>query len=391
MKIKVGVVTVSRSDYGIYRPLLDKFYHSKDFELQLFVTGMHLSSAYREMLQEIEQDGYPIQAKIDMLLSSDSPVGIAKSMGLGTLGFADALNKSRPDVLIVLGDRFEMHAAALASVPFKIPLIHIHGGELTYGAFDELFRHSLTKMSHLHFVSMKDYKWRVIQMGEDPSRVIVSGALALDYIDHQPLLTRSELEKTFGIDMSRPVVLVTFHPVTMEYEHTGTYAKHLLNALEDFSNCTLVFTGSNVDTHSSVITAQIKLFIARKKNAYFVKHFGQHGYFSMLKLASVMVGNSSSGIIEAPSFKLPVVNIGTRQKGRVRSKNVIDVGAEPDSIRVGLMKGLSPEFRLRLEGLINPYGDGRASERILSTLRSIDVQSLTPKLFYDLPFLEGRE
>lgn len=366
----IGVVTVGRSDYGIYLPLLRKIQADPDLRLCLIVAGMHLSPEFGLTVKAIEEDGFQIAERVEMLLSSDTPEAIAKSMGLGTIGFAQAYGRFRPDILIVLGDRFEMHAAALAALPFKIPVAHIHGGELTQGAFDDALRHSITKLSHLHFVSTEEYARRVIQMGEEPSRVAVAGALSLDNLHSVKLLSLHELEAKYGLRLKRPLLLVTYHPVTLEYEQTEWQVEELLAALE-ICAMPVVFTMPNADTNGRLIEKKIMDFVRTHSSAQYVANLGVQGYFSLMSLAAAMVGNSSSGIIEAPSLGLPVVNIGSRQQGRVRAANVIDVGYDRDEIKRGIEKAVGAGFRASLRGLSNPYGDGHAADLIVSRLRTV--------------------
>ena len=368
----VGVVTVARSDYGIYLPVLRWIEEDPELRLHLIVAGMHLSPEFGLTVRAIEQDGFQIQERIEMLLSSDAPEGIAKSMGLGTIGFAQAYARFCPDILLVLGDRFEMHAAVVASLPFTIPVAHVHGGESTEGAIDEVLRHSITKMSHLHFVSTEYYAQRVIRMGEEPWRVVVSGAPALDNLHTIRLLSREELETQYGLDLKAPFLLVTYHPVTLEYEQTEMQMLELLAALEEVRTG-VIFTYPNADTRSRAIIQMIHEFAAQQKSAQVVTNLGTQEYFSMMKHAAAMVGNSSSGIIEAASFKLPVVDIGTRQRGRLREKNVIDAECSRGEILSGIKKAISPQFRASLEDLVNPYGDGQASERIVDRLKQVNL------------------
>lgn len=368
----IGVVTVSRSDYGIYFPILQKIQASPDLRLHLIVGGMHLSPEFGLTVKAIEADGFEVGERVEMLLSSDTPEAIAKSMGLGTIGFAQVYTRFRPDILLVLGDRFEMHAAALAALPFKIPVAHIHGGELTEGAIDNALRHSMTKLSHLHFVSTEEYARRVIQMGEEPWRVIISGAPTLDNLHSFKPLSRDDLEDLIGMSLDPPPLLVTYHPVTLEYEAAEWQVKELLEALWIVSK-PVVFTMSNADTSGRITADKIREFVREGSSTKLVLNMGMQAYFSIMKHAAAMVGNSSSGIIEAPSFELPVVNIGTRQCGRMRAKNVIDVGYHRHEVVSGIQKAMSQEFKAALRGMHNPYGEGHASEVILNHLRSIDL------------------
>lgn len=369
----IGVVTVSRSDYGAYLPVLRKIQADTELKLHLIVAGAHLSSDFGLTVKEIEADGFEIGEQVKISYSSDTPEGIAKSMGQGTLGFAEAYARFRPDILLVLGDRFEMHAAALAALPFKIPLAHIHGGELTEGAFDDALRHSITKLAHLHFVSTQEYAERVIQLGEEPWRVTVSGAPSLDNLRSMRLLTAEELLNRSHVRVSPKTLLVTFHSVTLEYEETKWQTEELLAALES-SGLPAIFTMPNADTNNRLIRRRIQDFLKTHPSAQAIENLGTIGYFSLMSLVVAMVGNSSSGIIEAPSFKLPVVNIGTRQQGRLRAANVIEVGYKRTEIVEGIKKAVRPSFRESLRDLVNPYGNGKASEKITEHLKKVVLE-----------------
>lgn len=379
----IGVVTGARSDYGIYAPLLRAILADPDLHLRLYVTGMHLSPEFGLTVRMIEADGFRIDERVEMLLSSDTPEGISKSMGLGVMGFAQVFARSRPDILVVLGDRFEMHAAAVAALPFKVPVAHIHGGEVTQGAIDDALRHSITKLSHLHFVALQTYAQRVMQLGEEPWRITVCGALSLDNLNSMQLLTPSDLESQYGVCLDPPPLLVTFHPVTLEYEQTEWQITELLAALEE-TGLPVVFTLPNADTGNCIIRQKINEYSRSCSDVWMLESLGTQGYFSLMKVAAAMVGNSSSGIIEAPSLGLPVVNIGTRQAGRVRAANVVDAGHSRAEVSEGVRKALSPGFRASLRNLHNPYGDGKAVDRILQKLKSAALgQSLLVKRFYD--------
>ena len=301
---------------------------------------MHLSPEYGLTVREIEGDGYEIAERVEVLIASDTAEAISKSMGLGVIGFAQVFSRWRPDILIVLGDRFEMHAIALAALPFKIPIAHLSGGELTEGAIDDVLRHSLTKLSHLHFVSTQEYAHRVIQLGEEPWRVVVSGEPGLDNVRTLKLLSRSEIEARFEVQIDRPFLLVTYHPVTLEYEQTEWQIGELLAALLE-TRLPVIFTWPNADTGNRIIRAKLEQFVAANSSSRLVANFGMQAYFSVMNLAAAMVGNSSSGIVEAASFQLPVVNVGTRQHGRVRARNVIDVGYGRDQISAGIQQALA--------------------------------------------------
>lgn len=379
----VGVVTTSRADYGIYLPILKRIQSDPDLKLRLLVTGMHLSPEFGMTARAIEEDGFEIASKVEMLLSSDTPAGISKSIGLGVIGFSQAYSDFRPDILLVLGDRFEMLAAAVAAMPFKIPVAHIHGGELTEGAIDESIRHSITKMSHLHFASTETYAKRIIQMGEEPWRVTVSGAPGLDNLKDVSLLTMKELQDRYSLNARGRFLIATYHPVTLEYEQTEMQMRELLAALDE-SDENIVFTYPNADTCGRSIIQMLEEFSKKREKVDVVMSMGTQGYFSLMNHAAAMIGNSSSGIIEAASFKLPVVNIGNRQLGRVRGKNVIDVGYNRSEILAGIRKALSPEFRESLGDLVNPYGDCNASERIVKRLKEAKLdEGILRKRFYN--------
>lgn len=381
----IGVVTVARSDYGIYLPVLRKIQADPNFNLYLYVTGMHLSPEFGYTVEMIKGDGFEVNAQVEMLLSGDTAESISKSMGLGTIGFAQAFAHFRPDILLVLGDRFEMFAAALAAVPFKIPIAHIHGGEVTQGAIDDALRHAMTKLSHLHFASTEVYARRIVQLGEEPWRVIVAGAPSLDNLHTVKLLSASEFERKYGIPMSEPPLLVTYHPVTLEFEQTEWQVGELLSALELLDRPT-IFTLPNADTSGRLIIKMLKDYVQNHSRAWIVDNLGTQGYFSGMALASAMIGNSSSGIIEAASFRLPVVNIGNRQKGRTHGRNVINADYSCSSIVGAAKQALAPEFRRDLQSLNNPYGRGQASAVIVDTLREVALdERLIYKRFHDVP------
>lgn len=379
----IGVVSVARSDYGILSPILRRIRQDPELKLHLIVGGMHLSREFGLTVREIERDGFPIAERVEALSSSDSPAGIAGAMGRGLTGFAQAFSRFRPDLFVAAGDRFETAAAVLAALPFKIPVAHLHGGEITQGAFDDALRHAMTKLSHLHFVATEEYARRVIRMGEEPWRVLVSGAPALDNLRAIRLLSREQLQEKIGLGFKRAPLLVTFHPVTLEYEQAERQAEDLLEALR-LSDFPIVFTRPNADTNGRVITRGIQSFLQRHPQARLVDSLGTEAYFSLMAVAAAMVGNSSSGLVEAPSFLLPVVNIGTRQAGRVRARNVIDVGYGQQEIADGIKEAVSPEFRAGLQGLVNPYGDGTAAERIVRRLKEVALdERLIVKCFQD--------
>jgi len=381
----IGAVTVGRSDYGLLRPVLKRIQSDSDLKLALLVGGIDSSSDSAKRIAMIHGDGFSISGTGSKPPDGDTPVAIARAIGEGVAGFAALFDSAiRPDLLLVLGDRFEMHAAALAALPFNIPVAHVHGGEITEGAFDDALRHSMTKLSHLHFASTEQHAQRLIQMGEEPWRVTISGAPGLDNIGAMTLLTPPELETQFGVSISARPLLVTFHPVTLEYEKTEWHVAQLLDAIRA-SSLPSVFTMPNADTGNRTIVRLIRSFVEGNSSAVLIENFGTQAYFSMMANSAAMVGNSSSGIIEAASFKLPVVNIGTRQKGRTRAGNVLDVGYTTDEIVVGIRKAMDPAFRASLAGLRNPYGDGNASSTIVTRLKSVVLdEKLIKKQFCDL-------
>ena len=384
----IGVVTTSRADYSAYRPLLKAFQADPDISPKLYVSGMHLSPEFGLTVRFVENDGIEIAERIEMLLSSDTPEGIAKSMGLGLIGFSQAFSKYHPDILVVLGDRYEMLAATLAALPFKIPVAHLCGGELTQGAIDDALRHSITKLSHLHFTSTEVYAHRVIQLGEDPNCVFVSGEPALDHILTAPQLTPKELKHRFGVDVERPFLLVTFHPVTLEYEKVEWQIDELLAAL-DQARFPVIFTMPNADTAGRIIATRMRQWVQSNPSmGEMVDNFGAEAYHSVLRRAVAVVGNSSSGLIEAPSFKVPAVNIGIRQTGRIRAANVIDIGYDRADILSAIQKAASNEFRNSLQSLTNPYASktNSAVSSITSVLKCVDLgNTLLQKKFHDQP------
>jgi UDP-hydrolysing UDP-N-acetyl-D-glucosamine 2-epimerase len=383
MKRTIGVVSGARADFGLYRPILRAILAEPALELRLLVCGMHLAADFGHTVDEIVAEGFPIAERIETLLASDTPAGVAKSMGLGVAGFAQSYARARPDILLLLGDRYEMFAAATAALPFVIPIAHIHGGETTEGAIDEAIRHALTKMSHIHFVATEDAGRRVIRMGEQPSRVLVSGAPALDNLSALKFLDRAELERATGFPFDPAPLLTTVHPTTLEHEDTGAQIDEVMAALS-MARRPVLFTFPNADTSGRRIIDAIRHYVAAHPNAAAVPNLGGLAYFSAMRLAAAVVGNSSSGIIEAASFQTPVVNIGSRQRGRLRARNVIDAAPRRDAIIDALERALAPSFREGLAGLVNPYGDGRAADRIVRRLKDVPLDlSLVEKVFYD--------
>lgn len=383
---KICVVTGSRAEYGLLYWLMRGIRDSEDLELQVVVTGMHLSPEFGLTYKVIEQDGFRIDAGVEMLLSSDTAVGVTKSVGLGMLGFADLWPKLKPDIVVVLGDRFEILAAAAAAMFARLPIAHIHGGETTEAAIDESIRHAISKMAQLHFVAAEEYRRRLIRMGEQPERVFVVGGLGIDNILRLPLLSREELERAMDFALGPRNLLVTFHPVTLDESAAGAQVHELLTALGELSDTHLVFTMPNADADGRAIYALLEGFVAtRPKTAKLFKSLGQLRYLSCMKHCDGVVGNSSSALIEAPSLCTGSINIGDRQKGRLKAGSVIDCEPTAPAIRAAVQRLYAPSFRRNLAQTVNPYGSGGASEKIVGTLRSVPLARIFVKPFYDLP------
>ena len=382
---KICAITVGRSDWGILRPVVQRIKDDPNLQLHLVVAAAHLLEDHGSTLELISSDGFEVDDQVDMLLAADSPTAIAKSMGLGTIGFADIYRKTSPDMVLLLGDRFEMHAAAVAAIPFKIPLAHIHGGEVSYGAIDDSFRHAITKYSHLHFASTQSHARRIMQLGEEPWRITVSGAPGLDNLRRIRLLKREELEACLEMEFSDRPLLICFHPVTLQHEAPAQQTKEIIAALQDF-DCPIVWSRPNADPGNLAIVRLVKDFCRNRPQSTMVHNLGTQVYFSLMHEAAAMVGNSSSGIVEAASFGLPVVNIGLRQAGRERSGNVIDVDCHSTAISTGIQEAISDEFRQKVNSTENVYGDGEAAQKIVDCLRDTQLdENLLIKRFSDFP------
>lgn len=382
----IGVVTTSRADYAAYRPVMRAIQGDPELRLLLYVSGTHLSPQHGLTIREIEADGFEISQQIDVPLISDSPTGISESMGQALASFARALAQTRPDILLIEGDRFEMLAFALAAVPFNIPMAHMGGGDVTIGAIDDALRHALTKLSHLHFPSTEEYARRIMQMGEDPWRITVSGEPSLDAFASMKLFGREELKAAHSLSLPESFLIVTYHPVTLQPSEGEWQIEQLLEALT-MVNHPAIFTMPNADAGNQQIRKRIRQFAAANSSKVcLVENLGVAAYASLMALADAMVGNSSSGIIEAASFKLPVVNVGIRQAGRVRAKNVIDVGNSKEEIVAGIVRAVAPDFRTSLNDLKNPYATGCAIDRIVRILKEVKIDArLLQKRFSDLP------
>jgi GDP/UDP-N,N'-diacetylbacillosamine 2-epimerase (hydrolysing) len=385
MNRKICVITGTRAEYGLLRWVMQGIKDDPELTLQVVVTGMHLSPEFGLTFKEIEDDGFEINRKVEILISSDTPVGVVKSMGLGLIGFADALNELKPDLIVVLGDRFEIFAAASAALVSCIPIAHLHGGETTEGAFDEALRHSITKMAHLHFVAAKEYRQRVIQLGEQPEKVFLVGGMGIDNIQRLKLLNRTELEASIDFKFGNKNLLITFHPVTLENETASDQMAELLEVLSGLTDTNLIFTMPNADTHGRTLIKMVENFVAQHPNARAFTSLGPLRYLSCVSHVDGVVGNSSSGLAEVPSFKKGTVNIGDRQRGRLLASSVINCEPTRKSIQAAIQQLYSEDFMKNLSGVQNPYGNGGASEQVVQTLKCIAIEDIVKKSFYDLP------
>ncbi|MBQ9991396.1 MAG: UDP-N-acetylglucosamine 2-epimerase (hydrolyzing) [Lachnospiraceae bacterium] len=383
---KICVVTATRAEYGLLRPVIDKLASSEDIELQLVVTGMHLSPEFGLTYREIEEDGYPIRKKIEMLLSSDTEPAITKSMAVALMGFADFFADDRPDIVVILGDRYEMLMTATAAMIAKIPIAHIHGGELTEGAYDDAIRHSITKMSQLHFASTEEYQRRIIQLGECPERVFNVGALGVESIKKIKLLSKEELEKNLNFSIQDNTFVVTYHPVTLETFSSEVQFSNLLQVIDRHQEWKVIFTKANADTDGRIINRMIDEYVGKhNERCIAFSSLGQLRYLSVLQYCSAVVGNSSSGIIEVPSFHIPTINIGNRQQGRITGGSVIHCGYESSEIEEAINKALSSEFMEMIKGYMNPYEGINTSEKIVGKIKEVLAKGIdTKKKFYDI-------
>ncbi len=379
-KRKICIVTGTRAEYGLFNPIMQKIQNSDELELQLIATTMHLSGEFGSTYKQIEKDGFIIDEKIENLLASDSKAAIAKSTGLATILLSDAFTKLKPDLVLLLGDRYETHAAAATAMLMNIPIAHIHGGEITEGAVDEQIRHSISKMSYIHFASTEAYRQRIIQMGEDPSRVFTSGAPGIDNIINLELLAKTELEDNLNWKFGESSALFTYHPVTLDSNDINDEINHIFAAIEQ-TDLNILFTYANADADGRIINQKIEVFCRNKPTKYkVVKSLGQLRYLSAMKYVNLLVGNTSSGIIEAASFQKPVVNIGNRQKGRLQSGNVIDCSVE--TLNNAIEQSFSKEFQDSCKTLTNIYGGGNASNTIVDVLSSVKLSVI--KKFVDM-------
>lgn len=385
MTRRICFVTGTRAEYGLLRGVISGIRDAADCKLQIVATGAHLSPEFGLTYREIEADGHVIDERVEILLSSDTPVGVSKAIGLGMIGFADSFARLRPDLIVLLGDRFELLAAASAALVAGIPIAHIHGGETTEGAFDEAIRHSVTKMSHLHFVAAAPYHDRVIQLGEAPERVFLVGGLGIDAIERLDLLDRAGLEAALDFKLGRRNLLITFHPVTLDAGASAEQMRALLDALTTLDRDThLFFTMPNADAGSRELKAMVQDFVATHTNARAFTSLGQFRYLSCMRHMDGVIGNSSSGLIETPSFGIGTINIGDRQAGRLKAASVIDCAAQRDAIEWALIRLFSADFQAKLADVVNPYGNGGASEAIVTKLVHYPLEGVLKKQFYDI-------
>lgn len=385
-KRKICVVTGSRAEYGLLYWIIKEINSDKNLKLQLIVTGMHLSREFGETYKEIERD-FKIDRKLNIQLSSDTSIGISKSMGIAQNSFSKAYEELKPNIVLVLGDRYEIFSAAIAAMISNIPIAHIHGGELTKGSWDNCIRHCITKMAHLHFVATKEYKYRVIQLGEDPKKVFNFGALGIENINKIKLFNKNEFENSINFKLNKKNLIITFHPATLENNTSGKQFDKVLDALNELNETNIIFTNTNSDKNGRIINKMIREFVGKnQKKAIAFKSLGQQRYLSALRHVDAVVGNSSSGIIEAPSFKIGTINIGDRQKGRIKAKSVIECLASKRQIKKSIQKIYSKEFQNILKTVKNPYDYGSPSKKIVKILKHYNLKNILKKNFYNIEF-----
>jgi GDP/UDP-N,N'-diacetylbacillosamine 2-epimerase (hydrolysing) len=386
MKKTICIVTGTRAEYGLLRPIIKQFIVTDYFDLKIVATGMHLSEDFGLTYKEIEADGISIDAKIDVLQNDDSNKAMSIAIGVGVIGFAEYFDKNQPDLVVILGDRFEIFAAATAAAVACIPIAHLFGGETTQGAVDEFFRHSISKMSFLHFTSTEQYRQRVINMGEAPDRVFNVGATGVENILSMPLMNKDELARSIEFDLNRPYALVTFHPVTLEKNTATKQIEELLSALDEIRGLNFIFTKANADASGRAINKKIDAYCEGKGNTIAFTSMGVLRYLSAMKYCEMVIGNSSSGIMETPSFKKPTINIGDRQKGRIHAKSVISCKPEKHSIIKSIDKARSQQFLREIANQVSPYGDGKTSEKIVALIKDfLDNDKINlKKSFYDV-------
>ena len=383
---KIVIVTATRAEYGLLAPIIKKFMNEPDMDIRVAVTGAHLSPEFGMTVKEIESDGIPIDKKIEILMSSDTPVAISKSMGLALISFAEYFEESKPDALMLLGDRYETLAVACAAMNARIPIIHLYGGEATEGAIDEAVRNAITKMSFLHFTSTEEYKHRVIQMGEAPDRVFCVGAMGVENAKNVKLLSKKELEKEIGFSLGDKYAVLTFHPVTLESNTAESQTNELLQAIIKVPDINFLCTKANADADGRIINKLIEKYAEEYPNIHLVDSLGAKRYLSALSHSEFVIGNSSSGIVEVPSFKIPTINIGDRQLGRIQAESIINCEPQENRIFEAIKKAMSKEFKDRLDNIKNPYGDGNTSVKILDIIKDFftNEKIVLKKNFYDI-------
>lgn len=385
MKKIISILTATRAEFGLLKPIISKLYTIKEFDVRIVVTGAHLSPEFGLTYKEIEKDGFKIDEKIEILLSSDTPSSISKSMGLAMISFADYFEKLRPDVLIVLGDRYETLAVAITAMNQRIPIAHLYGGETTEGAIDESFRHAITKLSYLHFTSTDEYRNRVIQLGEHPNRVFNVGAIGIENILSENLLSKEELERELKIDLSKPYAVVTFHPVTLESNSSKKQIESLLEACKEYKSLSFIFTKANADSEGRIINKLIDEYAEDNDNIFAFTSLGMRRYLSALKHCSMVIGNSSSGLVEAPSFGIATINIGDRQKGRIQADSIINCEPTKDDITKSINLAQSGEFVQKAKRAVNPYRNGDTSNKVVEVIKNylLNNKIYLKKKFYD--------
>lgn len=383
---KINILTATRAEYGLLKPIIKKLMEVSEFDVRVVVTGAHLSPEFGLTYKEIENDGIKIDKKIEILLSSDTPTSISKSMGLAMISFADYFEELMPDMLLVLGDRYETLAVSCVAMNQRIPIAHLYGGETTEGAVDESFRHAITKLSYLHFTSTEEYRNRVIQLGENPDRVFCVGAIGIENILIEKLLKKEEMEDSIDFKLDKPYAVVTFHPVTLENSSAEEQFQELVSACKQYKDMNFIFTKANADTDGRIINKMIDVFVKENKNAIAFTSLGMNRYLSALKYCSMVIGNSSSGLLEAPSFGIPTINIGDRQKGRLQANSVINCKPVEKEISDSIELALSNEFIERVRKTTNPYGDGNTCSKVVSIIKEFVLEEKVnlKKQFFDI-------
>lgn len=384
---RICILTATRAEYGLLKPIITKLMSVTEFDVRIVVTGAHLSPEFGLTYKEIESDGMLIDKKIEILLSADTPSAISKSMGLAMISFADYFEELKPDMLIVLGDRYETLAVCSVAMNQRIPIAHLYGGETTEGAVDESIRHAITKLSYLHFTSTEKYRQRVIQLGENPERVFCVGAIGIENILKEKLLSKEGLEESLHFKLDKPYAVVTFHPVTLEGDYAKEQFQALLDACRSHGYMKFIFTRANADAKGRIINKMIDMFVKENENAVVYTSLGMRRYLSALRYCSMVIGNSSSGLLEAPSFGIPTVNIGDRQKGRIQADSVINCSPVYEEIIDSMELALSNEFIGKAKKTINPYGDGDTSSKVISVLKKFVLEDRVnlKKKFFDIP------